>query len=180
MAAPNPGSRLVPGQGADLYGQLIPLDADSLLLPNSAVVEVRSLDSVNVRSQPPGWLLGTVHWREHNIPVVSLEGLLGRAMPVRSRRSRLIVVNSVGNRLADGLVAIVIQGYPHLTALNRNVLQALPREPRDPDSLVLTRVRVANTLAIIPDLDAIEYRIAEVMPAGDMLSADEPWQPSAS
>jgi chemosensory pili system protein ChpC len=160
---------------ADLFGQIIPLDADAMLLPNAAVVEVRNMDDISVRSEPPGWLLGSIRWREHDVPVVSLEGVLGRAVPARSRRSRLVVVNSLGTHLDHGLLAFVVQGYPHLTALNRSALQSVAREARDPDALVLARVRVANTLAVIPDLEAIEARTAEILPAA---AAETPWEPS--
>ena len=165
-------------RSAELYGQIIPIEGDAVLLPNAAVVEVRSMEDIKVRSEPPGWLLGTIRWREHELPVISLEGLMGRPIPARGRRSRLIVVNSLGSRLSQGLLAIVIQGYPHLTALNRSALQATHREQRDPDALVLSRVRVANTQAIIPDLEAIEARVAEVLPALGSPPPDADWEPA--
>jgi chemosensory pili system protein ChpC len=149
----------------EVYGQLIPLDGDALLLPNSAVIEVRSLEDMRIRSGQPGWLLGFVRWRDRQAPVVSLEGILGRNIPARSRRSRLLMINSLGTHVDAGLIGIVCQGYPHLTALNRTALQATHREPRDPAELVLVRVKVANTLAIIPDLDAVEAQIKEALPA---------------
>jgi chemosensory pili system protein ChpC len=159
------------------YGQIVPLDGDALLLPNSAVIEVRGLEGMQMRTEPPGWFLGLVSWREYELPVVSLEGMLGRALPLRSRRSRLLVINSLGTSLNAGLLALVCQGYPHLTGLNRSALQAVALEARDPDDLVLSRVRVANTLAIIPDLDMIEAKLAQAMNAGE--TTGEPWQPSA-
>lgn len=152
-----------PARPEEAYGQIIPLDGDSLLLPNAAVIEVRGLEGMRMRTEPPGWLLGFVGWREHELPVISLEGLMGRPLPLRSRRTRLLVINSVGTGLNAGLLALICQGYPHLTALNRSALQSVGLEPRDPDELVLSRVRVANTHAIIPDLDALEAKVAQVM-----------------
>src|SRR5689334_2856667 len=100
MSEPSAGPRsATTAKSGDLYGQIIPIEADALLLPNAAVVEVRSMDDISVRSQPPGWLLGTVRWREHELPVISLEGLLGRTIPPRTRRSRLVIVNSLGSNL---------------------------------------------------------------------------------
>lgn len=175
MAAPTtamPAS----GKGEEAYGQIIPLEDDSLLLPNAAVIEVRSLEGLRVRSGPPAWLLGHVSWREYELPVVSLESAMGRPMPARSRRTRLLVINSTGHHLDTGLFAIVCQGYPHLAALNRIALRAVALEARDLDELVLSRVRVANTVAIIPDLDAIEARLVEV-PA-ESASASANWEPT--
>jgi chemosensory pili system protein ChpC len=174
MATPISSARR--DKAEESYGQIIPLDGDALLLPNSAVIEVRSLEGMHMRTEPPGWFLGRMSWREYDLPVVTLEGMMGRALPLRSRRSRLLVINSLGSSLNAGLLALVCQGYPHLTGLNRSALQAMPLEARDPDDLVLSRVRVANTLAIIPDLDAIEAKLAQVMSVGE--SASEPWEPS--
>lgn len=164
------------GKGEEAYGQIVPLEGDSLLLPNAAVIEVRSLEGLRVRSGPPAWLLGQVSWREHELSVVSIESLLGRAMPARSRRTRLLVINSTGSHLDTGLFAIVCQGYPHLAALNRVAIQSVPLEERDPDALVLSRVKVANTLAIIPDLDAIESRLVEV--PDETAAASTDWEPA--
>lgn len=165
------------GKPEEAYGQIVPLDGDALLLPNSAVIEVRGIEGVRMRTEPPGWLLGFVEWRGQELPVVSLEGLLGRALPLRSRRTRLLIINSVGNELPNGLLALVCQGYPHLTGLNRSALQPMALETRDPDEMVLARVRVANTQAFIPDLDAMETKIAQALRVVESPAQD--WQPAA-
>ncbi len=165
-----------PEKAEESYGQIVPLDNDALLLPNSAVIEVRGLEGMQMRTEPPGWFLGLVPWREYELPAVSLEGMMGRALPLRSRRTRLLIINSVGSSLNTGLLALVCQGYPHLTGFNRAAMQAVALEGRDPDDLVLSRVRVANTLAFIPDLDRIESKLAQILNAGE--SPTEPWQPS--
>jgi chemosensory pili system protein ChpC len=173
MATPN-----TPAKSEEAFGQIVPLDGDALLLPNHAVVEVLGLDEVQLRTDPPAWLLGFVQWRDHELPVISLEGLMGRKMPARSRRTRLLVVNSVGVGLNAGLFALVCQGYPHLATLNRTALQPVKLESRDPDALVLARVRVANALAIIPDLDAVEARLVDMLPIVTAGAAAADWQPT--
>ncbi len=127
-----------------------------------------------MRTEPPGWLLGFINWREYDLPVIALEGMMGRTLPLRSRRTRLLIINSVGVELNAGLLAVVCQGYPHLTSLNRSALQPVALEPRDPEALVLSRVRVANSLAFIPDLDAIEGRVAQVLRVAEAPAQD--WQ----
>ncbi|MGH8454416.1 MAG: chemotaxis protein CheW, partial [Nevskiales bacterium] len=97
-------------KGEETYGQIVPLDGDALLLPNTAVIEVRGIEGVRMRTEPPGWLLGFVNWRGQELPVVSLEGLMGRSLPLRSRRTRLLIINSVGTGLNAGLLALVCQG----------------------------------------------------------------------
>jgi chemosensory pili system protein ChpC len=152
-----------PRNREEIYGQLVPIENDTLLLPNSAVVEMRSMDEVVLRTEPPAWLLGTMRWRDHELPVISLEGIMNREVPARSRRTRVLVVNSLGVKLQTPMFALIAQGYPHLTALNRTAVQLSQKEKRDPETIVMARVRVANTLSLIPDLEAIERGIATAM-----------------
>lgn len=175
---PTPLNNAGKSKADEAYGQIIPLDGDALLLPNAAVIEVRGLEGMRMRTEPPGWLLGFVRWREQELPVVSLEGLLGRPLPLKSRRTRLLIINSVGTSLNTGLMALICQGYPHLTALNRSAMQPAVLEARDPDELVLSRVRVANTQALIPDLETMESKIAQAMRVEETPAED--WEPSAT
>jgi hypothetical protein len=58
--------------------------------------------------------------------------------------------------------------------LNRSALQPVALDARDRDEFVLSRVRVANTQAFIPDLDAIESKLAQVI--GVPESPPQDWQ----
>jgi len=164
-------------QPRELFGHLLPLQGVSLLLPKPAVLEVLGLDSVALDTDGPNWLLGFSEWHGRRLPAISIEALAGESLPTRSRRSRLVVINSLGTHLENGLFAVVIQGYPHLTGLNPAALQRRPDLPQDAD-VALSRVRLANTEAIIPDLEAIEARLAEVVATVDQAAeAAGDWEP---
>lgn len=165
-------------QTRELFGHLLPLEELALLLPKPAMLEIQGMDSVALETGGPGWLLGTAGWREQRLPVVSIEAMLGQQLPARSRRSRLAVVNSLGTHLENGLFMVVIQGYPHLTALSPDILRSVPLLPQDED-VVLSRVRLANTEAVIPDLEAIERRLSEALAGIDQAAeAGADWSPS--
>lgn len=165
---------------AELFAQLLPLQGGNiLLLPKAAVLEVQAMDAVSLHTDGPSWLLGFAAWRDNRLPVVSLEALAGGAAPARSRRSRLVVINSLGTHLGNGLFIVVTQGYPQLTVLNSRALAPRPLQPEDKD-IALARVRLANTEALIPDLEALERRIAQaVAAAGNDAAAAAPWAPRA-
>ena len=149
----------------ELYAVMISLAADTLLLPNAAVAEVVAADSM-IRQDPgqgPEWLLGYYNWQTRRVPALSLEVLNGQPMPPASRRDRLIIVNSLGTKLTGGVVAFLAQSYPHLITLNRAAIRPLPLQPHDRSELVLTRVKIANSEALIPDFETIE---AELVAAG--------------
>lgn len=157
----------------EIYVQLVPLEGDNLLLPKVAVVEVLGMEEVMLSTNPPEWLLGHLEWRGRRIAVVSVEAMVGREPPAKGRRSRLVVINSLGEQMDGDAFAVVCQGYPHLSALNRAALNKTEDDAKDDPELVLSRVAVANNRAFIPDLAAIEERIQQ---ANAMQSAGDDWQ----
>lgn len=165
----------MPTDRRELYGQLLPLHGVAMILPKIAVLEIQGMDGVRLATDGPAWLLGFGAWRERDLPVVSLEAMAGAGLPARTRRSRVAVLNSLGTSLETGLFMIVTQGYPQLTALNAAALQRIPDVDRDAE-VALSRVRLANTEAIIPDLESIESRIQEAVARMAPAAADDGWQ----
>lgn len=149
-------------QSEELNCALISLadNAGRLLLPKSAVLEVVGMAALDFQPTGPNWLLGYVEWNEHQIPALSFEALCGQSMPARSRRSRLIVINSVGVHMENGLYAVLSQGHPHLAMLGE---YALEHETDKHESVELCKVRIGNTHAVIPDLEAIELHYVDAM-----------------
>ncbi|HEX4894756.1 MAG TPA: chemotaxis protein CheW [Solimonas sp.] len=145
-----------------IYAVLIALHEDTLLLPNAAVAEVLSREALQAGGDGPDWLLGYCEWNNRRVPVLQFESLNGAGGAPDRRRERIVVINSLGRHLANAQLAFVTQGYPHLVTLNRSAVRAAELRDRDRSDLVLSRVRIANQEALIPDLDAIE---AEVMRA---------------
>lgn len=161
----------------EVYGHLIPVHEQFLIVPKMAVLEVVGMESIAVETSGPAWLLGRAQWHGKDLAVVSVEAMAGGKMPARTRRTRAVVMNGFGGHLDDGLFMLLAQGYPHLTALNAAALVAQPPRPEDKD-IALSRVRLASTEAIIPNLENIELRIATAV--GQMqgsAASFEDWQP---
>lgn len=147
----------------ELYAVLISLAGDTLLLPNAAVAEVVSAERIT-RSPDgaPPWLTGHLSYNGRELPVVQFEALNGAARPGDTRRTRLAIVHAITERVRSGQYAIVCQGYPHLVTLNRAALRSEPLVSTDREDVVLARVGIANTSALIPNLEAIEAQLAQV------------------
>ena len=146
----------------EVYAVLVSLAADTLLLPNAAVVEVVAADRL-VRSAEgaPAWLAGRLMYNNRPLHVVHFEALNGAGRPEQTRRTRLAVVHAITDRVRAGQYAIVCQGYPHLVTLNRAAMRKEPLVSTDREALVLARVGIANTSALIPNLEAIETLLAQ-------------------
>lgn len=163
----------------ELFGYLVPLQGTALLLPRSAISGQQRMDAMSMTTDGPVWLLGSMTWNDREAPVVSLEAMSGASVPPRKQRSRLTVIQSLGNHLDHGLFVAVTQGFPRLVPVNPPPLHKLPALSEDRD-LALTRVRLASAEAIIPDLDAIEARIeAAISAASDAAAAAGDWVPDA-
>ncbi|MGJ8669690.1 MAG: chemotaxis protein CheW [Oceanococcus sp.] len=137
-----------------VYGVIIDLADSTLILPNSAVVEVLGQDALEAKSGGADWLLGELKLELDSIPVVSLEGLWGQAIPQSIRRSRIVVLKAP-NR--DERIAIMARSYPLIVTLNEVALKALPIDTENPRDYVLSHVQVANRQAWIPDVDAMVF-----------------------
>lgn len=143
-----------------LYAVLMSLHEDTLLLPNAAVAEVLPRDALQRGSNGPAWLLGHCEWNNRRVPVIRFEALNGGNGEGDARRERIVVLNSPGRHLPSGHLAVVSQGYPHLVTLSRAALHSVELDAVDRDDLVLSRVRIASQVALIPDLDTVEAEIA--------------------
>ena len=149
-----------------IYAVLIALEGDTLLLPNVAVAEVVTRDSVQPAPGAPSWLAGYVEWNNRRVPALRFELLNGGSTVTPSRRERVVVLKSTGSHLRSAAIAIVAQGYPLLVTLNRAALAPHPLRQGDRENLALSRVRISSREALIPDLDAVEAQIVEAADFG--------------
>ena len=152
----------------DVYAVLVSLASDTLLLPNAAVAEGISAERMD--PPPPGapaWFAGKATYNNRQLSVVRFEIMNGASATGDTKRTRLAVLQPLTGQLRTGQYAIVCQGYPHLVTLNRQALKKEERVSTDDEELVLTRVSIANTNALIPNLEKIEQLLApfEAVPA---------------
>ncbi|HET7675043.1 MAG TPA: chemotaxis protein CheW [Gammaproteobacteria bacterium] len=146
----------------EVYSLLIPVAEGKLLLPRLAVAEVTGLSRTEAAGAgAPDWLLGHVRWQDRKIAVVSFEALCGRPAPAITHRARLMVVHAIGGRLSEQAFGLVIQGYPYLVRVNANILKASENGEAAWTGPVLARPQMANEKPMIPDVEAIEERLAE-------------------
>ncbi len=145
----------------DVYAVLVSLTSDTLLLPNAAVAEVISADGIDPPAAgAPAWLAGRATYNNRQVSVIRFEALNGSVPAGDTRRTRLAVIQPLTGQLRTGQYAIVCQGYPHLVTLNRQALKKEDLVSTDNVDMVLTRVSIANTNALIPNLETIEKVLA--------------------
>lgn len=136
---------------------LAPLAGRQLLLPNITVAEVVPADDLQpAPAGAPAWHQGFVAWRGMNVPVVAFENLNGET--AAREFARVAILSAIGGHAGLTHYGIGVQGIPRLAKVKIAELEDLEGAPVGPVEFL--QVRYAGELAVIPDLDAVEARIA--------------------
>lgn len=140
-----------------LRTQLIPLSQDTLLLPNSVIAEITPYQPPQEHPvDKPAWWLGKMAWRGLEIPLISLEGLLGQPINAILPHARIAVFNTLRGNPELPFFAVVIASLPHLLRLDN--AQIVHSRPLNEDYFSMQVDLPAGSVKI-PDIDAIESAI---------------------
>ncbi len=144
-------------QAQDSLGALLlPLGDRQLLVPNSVVAELVPYRAPRAMPDMPGWVLGQIDWRDLRLPLLCFELACGARL-VAGEQPRIAVLNALGGREHVKFIALLLQGIPRSVRVDA----ALPRHPAPLASLELEAVRVDEQEARIPDLIALEDKLAQ-------------------
>jgi chemosensory pili system protein ChpC len=139
----------------------VPLEELSLLVPNVAIAEVINYQPLDMVQDGPEWLLGRLHWRNLELPVVSMEPLLGLNPPQSGRGSRIIVFNTVRPNSMLPFFAAVSAGIPRLFNADADSLGASLRSDRNIPATVADCLELDSEEALIPDLEVLQALVEE-------------------
>lgn len=144
----------------ELYSLLVPLSGDRLIVPRACVAEVVRFAEPAHEAGAHEWMLGTVDWNGRQLPVLSFEGALGKDIPARTGRTRIVVFVASTGQLKTGYFGVLTQGFPQLVRVNRDVLKLEATDGWPDGSPVLCRVKMINEFPLIPDLEKLELMLA--------------------
>ncbi|MEL7312196.1 MAG: chemotaxis protein CheW [Pseudomonadota bacterium] len=146
----------------ELYSLLVPLNEDRLIVPRACVAEVVRLSQPETVAGGPDWLVGSLDWSGRAVPTVSFESMMGRSLPELTSRTRVVIFHATTGNIRGGYYGLLTQGFPQLVRVNRDVLKVDTAKQYEVDDPVVTRVRMINEYPLVPDLDVIEARLAEL------------------
>ena len=156
-------------ENEELYSLLVPLAEDRLIVPRACVAEVVRFTPPEPSGSDAPWLLGSVNWNGRSLPVVSIEGVLGKSVPETSGRTRIVVFIASSGVLKTGYFGALTQGFPQLVRVNRDVLKLDSVTGWPETAPVLCRVRMINEYPLIPDLESIEEQLVTAQDAPVMV-----------
>ena len=145
-----------------IRGVLIQVADARLLLPNATIAEVLSFSEPDPIADAPDWLLGRIRWRGWQLPLVSFSRFSGIAEDRGGLGSKVIVLKALGGDTKHPFFALLTQGFPRLVTVTEGTLVSDSDDAGVPEG-VLARVRLNDDDALLPDLTAIEEKIAEAL-----------------
>ena len=80
---------------AEIYGLMVPLDKERLLVPRGCVAEVVGYQTPQEMTGAPPWHLGVINWNGRKIPMVSFDGCCGGGLVPPNPRHSGVVVSTV-------------------------------------------------------------------------------------
>ena len=134
----------------------VPLESTHLLVPSVAIAEVINCQPLDLVEGGPDWLLGFLRWRDHHLPVITIEGLCGYNPTRAERGSRIAVLNSVSEASALPFFATVIAGIPRLFKADNDALGESMAAARTLPDTVADCVQIGSEEALIPNLGVIQ------------------------
>lgn len=134
----------------------VPLDGVNLLVPNVAIAEVINYQPLDLIQDGPEWLLGSLRWRDQELPVVSIESLCGFGLTQSERGARISIMNSVKPGSALPFYAIVTAGIPRLFSADADALGDSLLAVRNLPDTVADCIQIGNEEALVPELEIIQ------------------------
>ena len=145
-----------------IRGVLIQVAGARLLLPNAAIAEVLSYAPPDPIDGAPDWLLGRIRWRGWALPLIAFSRFSGIAEEQGGLGSRVIVLKALGGDTKHPYFAVLTQGFPRLVTVTDAALARLDAGEEMPDG-VLSRVRLNEDEALVPDLEDLETSLREAL-----------------
>ncbi len=147
----------------DVRGVLIQIVGAQLLLPNASTVEVLSYAEPDPIENAPNWLLGHIRWRGWKVPMLAFSRLAGVGSESSTVGTKVVVLKALGGDPKLPYFSIIAQGFPRLVTIARDSLIVDTAQDEVLPESVRTRVVFNDYVALVPDLDATERMILEVL-----------------
>jgi chemosensory pili system protein ChpC len=144
----------------DISSMLLPVEGRLLLLPGVSVAEIVGfVPPEHDETDMPSWYLGTIHWRNQRVPLVSYEMMTGGSQPFISSHCRIAVMNNTGLSQQLDFFAMLLQATPKLLRLkSEEVKENSDQHPAEGEKM---HVLVSGEKAVIPDTQFMERTIIQ-------------------
>ena len=145
---------------------ILTLKNELVVVPNSAVAEIISVQDVHEVENTPQWMLGKARWRGVELPVVSYEAAGGDNAQAVNINTQVAVMYSASERGGDNdnkfpYIGLAMHGVPHVSTFSRDQIKTDEHASSD-HPMIAQKVRINGAAAGILDIYAIEEMLQQV------------------
>lgn len=141
---------------------IMPLRQQNLILPQIALVEVLPTPDVRPMNVAAPWVLGSIDWHHHDIPLISLERYCGWPLVDSAATRRVAVLQAMSGYQGLEHYAIETQGIPHPIRLGKADIIAIDRELTDSDAVQM-HVQAAGVKGVMLSIEQLEQRLKVIL-----------------
>lgn len=145
----------------ELATLLLPVNGKQLVLPNITVAEIIPYAEAQPIEGMPEWYLGSLSWRNQEIPLVSFDKINGDAFVNQSNDRRIAVINVIDADERLLFFGLVTEGVPRLMRVMADEMSTDAGE--QPGPAEIARVMISGERAAIPDVDYIQQAILKLL-----------------
>ena len=137
--------------GKEIRTIMAALTEGHILLPSSAVAEVADFTELEPFKQGPAWLLGELAWHGWQVPVIDYLRLVDdQAGNALTRKSRILIIKTLGESTQVNYIGLVVQGLPRLKTVTAKTL--LEKQTKNLPKALFSNVSIDELPAMIPEL----------------------------
>lgn len=140
-------------QDQALSCMLIPIKAQTLVVPTVSVAEMAMVAPIFPDNSGPDWFLGFYSWRNGRVPLVSFEKLNGESVAGINPNGRIAVLNSTGVSEDVPFIAIPTQGIQRDMDIRQEDILGYNNATQ---LYEVMHIRVGTEELVIPDVSGIE------------------------
>lgn len=134
---------------------VLPVQGYPVLVPNSAVAEIITQQDIAPADDTPDWFLGIGRWRGVDIPLISLDRLIGERDDAPDPAGRFVVLFGIEEAGGPGFYGIRIESLPRTETLDRERLRPSDEPPHPSEHIEARAVIGGDRACLIPDFDAL-------------------------
>ena len=138
----------------DLRGVLLPLNGTQLLLPNVTVSEVIGYRDPSPVANAPGWMMGSLTWRQRKVPVITFEYFVLKEAAEPGYRSRIALCHNLAGNPEVPYIGILCNSIPKLARVNTDTIDESMLQEFLPE-MTLKHLTDKGEDAWIPDIEAL-------------------------
>lgn len=140
-------------EGVSLNCTMIPIKAQTLIVPTNAIAEMAMVAPIFPDNSGPDWFLGFYSWRNGRVPLLSFEKLNGGSVAGINPNGRIAVFNNTGVNEDVPFIAIPTQGIAKAIDVSQRDILGYNNAAQIYE---LFHIRIGVEELVIPDLAGLE------------------------